>query len=112
MTPSEYQDLRASARIDALTVLLAWVADMFHATYADLPSPERLLRLMAMEEILTEKKKHYLEMTIPGHSAEVSDLKAGEFQEAFSVLSQRFVDCVSGKSPNGESMFRFLLGDG
>ncbi|MER2511416.1 MAG: hypothetical protein ABTR20_13355 [Candidatus Competibacter sp.] len=111
MNQSEYQQLRAAARIDALTVLLAWVADMFHTTYADLQSPERLLRLRSIQEVLAEKKKHYLEMTVPGHSAEMSDLKAGEFQEAFSVLSKRFADCVAGESPRGESTFKFLSDD-
>jgi len=99
MNEKEFELLRAQMRIVALEAALDWVADILRIKFA-LSAPHELERTRsAFLAKLSRAKQEYTTITLPWLPPEMSDLQAGEFQEAFDDVAKMLERKIFGSSP-------------
>jgi hypothetical protein len=93
VTEDEYKNLRLAADATAARSLMLWAGRLLHDA---LPHEDHLRTecTKVMQRKLAAARADYLQMTFPEMPAAVSDLWAGEAQEAFDRLSKAFWSCL------------------
>ncbi len=89
MDDHEYKRLQLAATATAARTLMLWAAKLLHQA---LPCDTGLRAkcISAMNRKLAATRADYLQMTFSEMSAAMSDLWAGEAQEAFDRLASEF----------------------
>ena len=100
MNEQEHSSARLAAQATAARTVMLWAGKLLH----DALPPEAHLRaecVLAIQQKIAAAKADYRQMTFPEMHSAVSDLMAGEFQEAFDLLTKEFESCISPKNNNG-----------
>lgn len=90
MTDDDLHRLRLAADATALRAIALWAADRLREVLPP-ADPGRAQVLMAIEKKLSQARSDYMLMTFPEMEPAMSDLWAGEAQEAFDRASAEFL---------------------
>ena len=90
MTEEELLRLRNAANFVAARHLMLYAARLLRGALP-VDDAERAASLRSIELKVSAAKADYLGLTFPEHQAAISDLQAGEIQEAFERLSAEFL---------------------
>ena len=93
MTDLEHKNLQLAASATAARTLMLWAAKLLAGalTHGNHPLTESK---SAIQRKLSLAREDYLQMTFPEMPAVVSDMWAGEAQEAFDRLASELLDCI------------------
>ena len=97
MDKTQYAAVQNAAKAVAGEAMAMGLAGSIRDAVAPLPEEARSQFLLAMRATLEAARAEYQRVTIPGYTAEMSDLMAGEFQEAFAKLSEKVMRKMEGK---------------
>lgn len=88
MTNDEYEALKMRMKYFATKALLTWAVSALKAWLSTLPPEQRSLELSAVSKKLSAARNDYATLAFESMSPEMSDLQAGEFQDAFDLLAK------------------------
>lgn len=86
MTETEFLSIKNSARAMAAELLANWLAALVPPLLEGWPDEARPQMLETIAERLEQGRISYSTLALKGYPPEISDLVAGEFQEAFDKL--------------------------
>jgi hypothetical protein len=89
MTNDEYETLKLRMKYVATNALLTWSVSALKAWLSTLPPDQRSLELSAVSRKLSEARKDYSTLAFESLPPAMSDLHAGEFQEAFDTIASQ-----------------------
>jgi hypothetical protein len=100
MDPIEFAAIQNATRATAAEAVALWLADGLAGLANALPDDVRSVFLTRMRANVERQKEEHLAIAIDGQPPEVSDLVAGEFQEAFAKFTDEVLMRL-GEQKNG-----------